>query len=541
MRTPPLTVKGLRWDEGEKILTEQWDDHEPEDERRVADEVSFTGASGARWRFWTDKPLGAPGGFGGVYAAEGSDGSPMAVKVVQKQHPSGAIDERLLRREVEIGRRVSEGGGDMLLAVVDAAEASDALLLVMARADGALDDMAKPVPEAEVASAMTDIATGLRQLHAIGIIHRDLKPANVLRHDGRWKLADFGIARDQEIGTQDPTFIGWGSFPYMAPELWQLKSPTVRTDLYALGCVGFELLTGAPPHTGDQAAIRAGHLVEDVPDVLCSNAVLRNLIIRLLAKDPGDRPQDARAVLERLQRVPLPRSAVQEAIARGLGEHVAEKSRVAAREVASRAEEKALRDRIAQAQADLREIVQDVFEDLQAVTPEATFEERQRAQSPQPHHERIGSDAQPGFTLSTGDATLRIYIWEDESDHHIVWRGVYWEDTLVRAGCVVISNRRSSGRLNAANLVYEQAGDRLAWQVYRFHGPKATDDKDHHGPPARAHGLDLSDFFDSRRQAHGTPAWHKQARDIPVWSKTVAELTCEALLELFREAIDLPE
>jgi serine/threonine-protein kinase len=47
----------------------------------------------------------------------------------------------------------------------------------------------------------------------MGIIHRDLKPANVLRYAGRWKLADFGIARDQEIGTQDPTFVGWGSFP----------------------------------------------------------------------------------------------------------------------------------------------------------------------------------------------------------------------------------------------------------------------------------------------------------------------------------------
>jgi serine/threonine protein kinase len=402
------------------------------------------------------------------------------------------------------------------------------------------------VQEAEVVSIMTDIATGLQQLHAIGVIHRDLKPANVLRHDGRWKLADFGIARDQEIGTQDPTFIGWGSFPYMAPELWQLKSPTVRTDLYALGCVGFELLTGVPPYTGDQAAIRAGHLAENVPDVPCSNAVLRNLIIRLLVKDPGDRPQDARAVLERLQRVPLPRSAVQEAIARGLGEHIVEKSRAAARIEASRAKENALRDRIAQAREDLREIIQDTFEALQAVAPEATIEEQQFARETQPYHERIGGgkeaavdrsislskelryDTESHFTLSTGDATLCIKIWDSKSDSHIFnpFKHFDWpEDTLVRAGCVVISNCRSSGSLNVANLVYEQAGDRLGWQAYRFHDPEATDDKDDYRPPGRAHGLDLSDFFRSRQQ--------------PVGSKTVAQLTCEELLELFREAVDL--
>jgi Protein kinase domain len=494
----------------------------------VADEVSFTGASGARWRFWTDKPLGAPGGFGRVYVAEGSDGSPMAVKVAQKQHPSGAIDERLLRREVEIGRRVSESGGDMLLAVMDAAETTEALFLVMARADGALDDVARPVAELEVISVMTEIAAGLQQLHAIGIIHRDLKPANVLRHDGRWKLADFGIARDEEIGTQDPTFRGAGTWAYMAPELFELKSPTVKTDLYALGCVGFELLTGAAPYTGDFAAIRAGHLFENVPDVPCSNAALGNLVVRLLAKNPGVRPKDARAVLERLQRVQLPRSTVQDDIERGLGEYIA--GDAAASVAAAKAEEKAFHDRIAQAQADLREIVQDAFEDLQEVAPEATLEERQRGRLRRPDDPAIFL-AQSGFILSTGNATLRIYVWEEEP--HPGARRRDPQDTLVRAGCVVISNRRSPGSLNAANLVYEQADGRLAWRVHRFHDPKDRfspwpEPDRYRGAPGGVHGLDWRDFFDSRR-GHG----------IPAWSKTVAQLTCEALLELFREAVYL--
>jgi len=257
----------------------------------MAKEETFVAQSGATWRYWIDQPLGTPGGFGGVYAAEAADGTPMAVKVVEKSRPSGALDDRLLRREVEIGRRVVDGGGDLLLPAVDVAETKDKLLLVMTRADGALADLALPLDDAAVIAVLIDIATGLQQLHSIGIIHRDLKPANVLKHVARWKLADFGIARDEEIGTQNPTFVGWGSWPYMAPELWELKSPNVKTDLYAFGCVGFELLNGKPPFVGHNAAIRNGHLTQSVPDVPTGNAVLRTLITRLLAKDPGERPQ----------------------------------------------------------------------------------------------------------------------------------------------------------------------------------------------------------------------------------------------------------
>lgn len=161
----------------------------------VADEVPFTGQSGKTWRYWSGKPLGTPGGFGGVYAAEGADGSPMAVKVVKKQRPQGALDDRLLRREIEIGKRVAESGSEMLLPVIDAADAGDALLLVMPLAEGTLADSTLPMAESEVLPVLVDIATGLQDLHSIAILHRDLKPANVLRHAGRWKLADFGLRR----------------------------------------------------------------------------------------------------------------------------------------------------------------------------------------------------------------------------------------------------------------------------------------------------------------------------------------------------------
>ena len=221
----------------------------------MADEVTFTGQSGRTWRYWEAEPLGTPGGFGGVYAAEAADGSLMAVKVVKKQRPQGPLDERLLRREVEIGKRVAESGSGMLLPVIDAADTGDALLLVMLRAGDALA-VSLPMAEPDVVPVLADIATGLQDLHSILVLHRDLKPANVLHHDGRWKLADFGIARDQEIGTQDPTFARGGTPCYLAPELWELKSPTVKTDLYALGCLAYELLAGVPPYMSDSLASR---------------------------------------------------------------------------------------------------------------------------------------------------------------------------------------------------------------------------------------------------------------------------------------------
>jgi hypothetical protein len=488
----------------------------------MAKDLEFTGQSGATWRYWSDQPLGTPGGFGGVYAAEAADGTPMAVKVVEKVRPSGVLDDRLLRREVEIGRSVTDGGGKLLLPVIDVAEVDGRLLLVMVRADGALADQPLPLDEAAAIAVMTDIAAALQELHSIGIIHRDLKPANVLAHDGRWKLADFGIARDEGIGTQNPTFVGWGSPPYMAPEIWEARRPTVKTDLYALGCVGFELLGGEAPFTGDSATLREAHLARNVPGVPTANVVLLNLIARLLAKDPGARPQDARAVLERLRRAAVPLSPVQQSLARGIGAHAAERSLEASHRAAQEAAQEARRQQIAQALADLDEILADALEDLQQVEPDAVL------QTPRPAGGATKGVSESSIKLAIFDAALRITPWE-QGDY-----GAVPGDTMILAGEVVIMNRRFNRELNAANLVYEQVADRLGWQVYRFRpGMVAAPDKYQFGPYGRTHGLSHEDFF-------GRWGRHFMVHSaMHAWQKAVVPLTAETLLDLFREAVDL--
>jgi hypothetical protein len=273
----------------------------------------------------------------------------------------------------------------------------------------------------------------------------------VLRHGGHWKLADFGIARDQEVGTQSPTFLKWGSPPYMSPEIWQGKSPTVKTDLYALGCLSYELLTGAPPYAGDLEAIRAGHLAQPLPKVSYDNAILANLITRLIAKKPGDRPQDTRAVLDRLRRAHGASRPVFEAIVRGLAVHAEERSAsAAADEVQRAAAEEAAETRdeqLGQALADLREIMDDAYTELRAVEPSAALR-----------------TAENGLiTMSTPDAAVSISLWKDASPS--VVRG----DAIVLAGHVAITNRRcfrppakGSGKelvqFNVANLAYEAMG-----------------------------------------------------------------------------------
>ena len=166
------------------------------------------------------------------------------------------------------------------------------------------------LPFADVLEIADQVLDGLAAAHAAGIVHRDLKPHNIMRTDGRRliKIVDFGIAHDTSHSTSTHAVVG--TLPYMAPEQIDERDVDGRTDLYALGCVLFTLLTGVSPYFAESNSgwVAAHHfqkpraLRDFVPTV---PAVFESFIASLLAKSPADRPADAiaaRAVVQQLRR-----------------------------------------------------------------------------------------------------------------------------------------------------------------------------------------------------------------------------------------------
>ena len=148
-------------------------------------------------------------------------------------------------------------------------------------------------------------------MHGCGIVHRDLKPSNVfLTEAGAVKIGDFGIARVASDVTVTRAGEVFGSAPYVSPEQVTGEPVDARADLYALGCVMFEMATGRPPFVGDEPAAlayqhahtkpeRADSVVPQVPVALAS------MIDRLLSKDPADRPDSADELRRSLATLPV--------------------------------------------------------------------------------------------------------------------------------------------------------------------------------------------------------------------------------------------
>ncbi|MBW3541895.1 MAG: protein kinase [Planctomycetes bacterium] len=152
-----------------------------------------------------------------------------------------------------------------------------------------------------------EMCAALEFAHERGIVHRDIKPANFLvAGDGRLKLSDFGLAAVMQGRRLTAVGKTMGTYCYMAPEQIRGKNITPQTDLYALGCVVYEMIAGAPPFDGEApAAILHGHVNTPPPRLAASvsdvPAGLDLLIGDLLAKDPARRPQGAGEVAQRLR------------------------------------------------------------------------------------------------------------------------------------------------------------------------------------------------------------------------------------------------
>jgi hypothetical protein len=257
------------------------------------------------------------GGMGVVFRADDERlGHPVALKFL----PSAlAHDHRRLQQfhnEVRLSRQISHPN---VCDVYDIGDADGHLFLSMEYVEGR--DLARilrqsasgtggsgGLAEVEAVDLARQICAGLAAVHARGVLHRDLKPANIMiTADGVARLMDFGIAMSG--AADDPGHVTEGTPAYMAPEQLVERQVSVRSDIYALGLVMYELFTGRrlfeaktlAELTTDQAAVP----IRVPPDLAHVNPRLREVVLQCLDRDPRKRPASAEAVAGMLQVVLL--------------------------------------------------------------------------------------------------------------------------------------------------------------------------------------------------------------------------------------------
>lgn len=222
------------------------------------------------------------GGFGRVYAAKSADREAVA-KLVPKV--PGAERELLFE---------DLAGVPNVVPIIDSGETKDAWVLIMPKAETSLRqhqvDAGGPLEAAEALGILTDIACALVGLDG-RVVHRDLKPENVLLLDGHWCLADFGISRYAEATTAPDTRKYALTPPYAAPERWRFERATIATDVYAVGAIAYELLSGSLPFGGPMDYdFREQHLHGMPKPLDYLPAGLGALIDECLYKAPEARP-----------------------------------------------------------------------------------------------------------------------------------------------------------------------------------------------------------------------------------------------------------
>lgn len=266
----------------------------------VEPSLGIQGQSGNRYWYYFNQPLGRPGRHGSVFRGVDADERDIAVKRIDL--PSGQNFRKQFTREIEIAERLSTIQSDYLMPILDWAWVSDALFIVMPLASRSLAEHIELYPKGleadETRQILMEIASGLSDMHANKVIHRDIKPHNILYYDDRWRLADFGISRNLDVATATLTWNATGTIEYMAPEVFRSFTTNQSSDLYALGCVAYELVAGQPAFSGDNMASIHAQAVPSLPE--STDPVIQTLIYDLLAKEPGARVASAGEVVRRL-------------------------------------------------------------------------------------------------------------------------------------------------------------------------------------------------------------------------------------------------
>src|SRR6266436_3338960 len=251
------------------------------------------------------------GGMCTIYLAESERAGTVVVLKVFNQVPD--VSERIISfdrflQEYEIVAGLNHKN---IVRIYDLGVADDHAYIAMEHfpAGDLRQRMKTPLSPAVALHYLEQIASALQAVHEVGVLHRDLKPANVmLRADGSLCLIDFGLAKANETdadltGTREI----FGTPYYMSPEQGHAELIDARSDLYSLGVVYYEMLTGRKPYTGASAMeVIYKHKRAELPKIAPEFASYDALLQRLLAKSPADRFQSARELLQSIAALKVP-------------------------------------------------------------------------------------------------------------------------------------------------------------------------------------------------------------------------------------------
>ena len=272
-------------------------------------------------QYAVEREIGA-GGMATVYLAQDlKHDRQVAVKVLRPDLAAAMGADRFLR-EIKIAAQLHH---PHILPLYDSGEADDFLYYVMPYIEGESlrEKLAREgeLPIAEAVKILREVADALASAHKHGVVHRDIKPDNIMLSENHALVTDFGVAKavSEATGRQALTTAGVaiGTPAYMAPEQ-AAAEPHIdhRADIYSLGALAYELLTGRPPFTGaSQQMVLAAHVTQ-APEPVTNHrpavpAALARVVMRCLEKKPADRFQSAAELLPHFETVPTPSGGVE--------------------------------------------------------------------------------------------------------------------------------------------------------------------------------------------------------------------------------------
>ncbi len=261
-------------------------------------------------RFVIEARIGS-GGMGEVFLAEDRVlKRRVAMKAIRREHSQDSHLRHRLLREAE---RASQLNDEHIARIHDVAEHDGRTFLIMEYVEGLTlrAKLCEPLATEEFFSIAEQGLEGLAVAHRRGILHCDLKPENVMvTPTGVVKILDFGVARslptDETRENLEPSTPSLGgTLAYMAPEVLLGSAPDQRADIFSMGVVLYEALTGQHPFRGNRAKATAGRILQEKPDAMAGvvPAGLEPVIARMLAKDPAQRYQSCADVLADIRAV----------------------------------------------------------------------------------------------------------------------------------------------------------------------------------------------------------------------------------------------